>query len=222
MKKSSEIVHLLILVLALAAVWIFFNELRKRLPPAPGDYPVLQEGARIGYSDSSYFNYPFRVSFHHPGNQWQIQEMNKDTLLTPFDDSIAINNQILWILTLQHERYANARLQLGVLDRLSDHAPKELAISWFNEQLATFETPQHRTQLLQPFTGPAHRLMQGYYWAFVTPESDSLVIVSALLPRTKVCYVTRAQCRKKDYERLRTDLQNLTSGIDPLLWEQPK
>ncbi len=215
-------VHLLILVLALAAVWIFFNEWRKRLPQPPDEYPVLQDDSRIGFADSAYFNYPFHVSLPHPGEEWLIREMNRDTLLTHFNDSLAIQNQILWMLVLQHERYANAQLKLGVLDRPSNHDPKEIAISWFNEQLANFESTQRRTQLLQPFTGPAHRLMQGYYWAFVAPESDSLIIVSALLPRTKVCYVTRAQCRKKEYEILRTDIQKLTSSIDPLLWELPK
>ncbi|MBN1542482.1 hypothetical protein JW992_10080 [candidate division KSB1 bacterium] len=214
-KKGIEWLALFLGAFALVVVLVLLLEMKKMVPDLPDEYPILPENHTVGIVDSVYYHYPFHFACPLPGPNWRFVSVSYDTILTPYQPHEAIVPQVNWLADLARPDLADARigaLQIGDVQEV-----KELAIGLLDEMIASAEKEGERVEILQPPTSPAHRILQGWYYALVLPQENSPVWVVSVLPRGDLVFLIWCRTTDGNYVHVRDECQALTSRFRPLL-----
>ena len=214
-KKGTEWLALIFGAFALVIVLGLLCEMKRMLPDLSADHPSLPGDRMTGIMDSVYYHYPFHFALPLPAPGWQFVQVSDDTVVHPCDEGTALLPQVKWLADLERPDLADARL--GVLALGDSLTAKDLAISILDGMIDGAEDSNGRVSLLQPLSGPAHRILQGWYFALILPEPGSPVWVVTVLPRGELIFILWCRTDEENYVRVREDCQALTSRFKPLL-----
>ena len=219
MKKTCYMRAIVFALFALFAIVLIMMQLQRTKPTPPAVLKKLPLGERVAIVDSSYINLPFLFIWTMPNDNWRMQVLSQDTVLTSLQSNSSMLSSIKWLVGAARLLHSDslAVCRLGAFENSSGKSAFDLAVDMLAELLQEVEKNGDRALILQPVTKPAHHVLKGAYFVIVnSQEPDAKVLLFALLPREKNIFVLHCRATRENYDLLRPEWQTLVQRFFPL------
>ena len=212
--KKINIQPIVMILFALAVVFVILLQVKTGLKNSYRDYPVLLNNAAKGIVDLMYYNYTDRYSVQAPDSHWSMTERSDGFSLALLPESESMLNHINWQLQMDRMLDDNIAAQcfIGVARRDTLSLVQDQTIDMLANILDYFEHRGKQVQITKAVTQPAHHLLQGFYFAVEIPkEMDDLnVWIFSVLPRDDLLYIIYIKTNDNSYSVLRTEFEKIT------------
>lgn len=217
-KKQGEFTAIIMLLFALATIFVIMYHMRKLNPRSVNEMCHLKSGERIAVLDSVYVNLPLSFALFRPNRLWNFNILARDSLFPNINGSNSIFQQIAWQLELsQQDGIAFSRI--GLLRFARDTELKDCAIFLLADIIEQFENKNNRIRLLTEVTTSEQLALPGAYFVLVLPQSANEVFplwIVTILKRDENCFIILSQTDEKKYVQLRDDFKNIIANFRPL------